>query len=103
MTILVMGRFRTAPGEAAEAMPMLAAHAATVRTEAGCDFYSFGIDVGDPDVILISERWASQVALTAHFATAHQQAFTRALRGYTILEAAVDAWDGTGQRSLLGG
>ena len=101
MTILVMGTIRLPEGEGAKAAQLLADHAKVVRTEAGCDAYSFAFDAEEPDLIRIAERWASVEALAAHGAADHQKAFGRALRAHNPKEMSVDAWDGAHWRKLI--
>ncbi len=45
------------------------------RKEAGCLTYAFSVDVNDPTMLRIFERWESNEALAAHFKTAHMAAF----------------------------
>ncbi|MBW2281387.1 MAG: antibiotic biosynthesis monooxygenase [Deltaproteobacteria bacterium] len=49
------------------------------RGEAGCLTYAFSVDVNDPTMVRIFERWESMDALTAHFGTLHMAAFGAAL------------------------
>ena len=102
MTILVLGHIKTAPGDAAKITDLLAAHVARVNDEDGCEYYSFAFDVADPDVIRISERWASPQALAAHGVAEHQKAFGRAIRDLGVREMSVKAWDGSFWRTLSG-
>ena len=82
MTILVMGTIKLGEGEGAKAAKLLADHAATVKTEEGCEEYSFAHDAADPDTIRVAERWATPEALAAHGQADHQKAFGRALRDH---------------------
>ena len=49
------------------------------RKEAGCLTYAFSVDVNDPTMVRIFERWESMDALAAHFKTPHMAAFGAAL------------------------
>ena len=49
------------------------------RKEAGCLTYAFSIDINDPTMVRIFERWESMAALAAHFKTPHMAAFGAAL------------------------
>jgi len=60
---------------AAAAEMMAATHA-----EPGNLAYAFSFDVADPTALHVFERWESQAALEAHFATPHMAAFQAALR-----------------------
>ena len=103
MTILVMGTMKLGAGEGAKAAQLFADHAAKVKTEEGCEEYSFAFDAADPDLVRVAERWASAEALGAHGLAKHQKAFGRALRAHAPSEMKIDAWDGQHWRNLIGG
>ena len=48
------------------------------RKEPGCLTYAFSVDVNDPTLVRIFERWESMEALGAHFNTPHMAAFNQA-------------------------
>lgn len=47
--------------------------------EPGCFTYAFSVDVSDPTMMRITERWESMEALEAHFRTPHMAAFSEAI------------------------
>jgi quinol monooxygenase YgiN len=47
--------------------------------EPGCHTYAFSIDISDPTMMRIIERWESEEALAAHFKTPHMAAFGAAI------------------------
>ncbi|MDB5707618.1 MAG: Antibiotic biosynthesis monooxygenase [Sphingomonas bacterium] len=102
MTILVMGYIRAGAGEGAKLRDLLVAHMAATNAEQGCEFYNFAYDLGDPDLIRISERWTSEEALAAHGAADHQKALAARLRDFDIKEVSVKGWDGQFWRTLIG-
>ena len=57
----------------------IAAMEAASRTEDGCDDYTFSVELNNPDVLRITERWQSMEALQAHFATPHMADFQAAM------------------------
>lgn len=101
--ILVMGHIKLAAGEGARIAPLLTKHMADVAVEEGCEHYSFAFDATDPDLVRISERWASAEALATHGQADHQKAFGRALRDFAVEGIDVRAWDGVFWRQLVGG
>jgi len=101
MTILVMGTIKLGDGEGANAAKLMADHAAVVKTEDGCEEYSFAFDSADPDLVRVAERWASPEALAAHGQADHQKAFGRALRAHSPSAMSIDAWDGQHWRKLI--
>lgn len=103
MTILVMGTIKLGAGEGAKAAGLMAEHATRVREEDGCEDYAFAFDAADPDLVRVSERWASPEALAAHGQADHQKAFGRALRAHAPSDMKIDAWAGDFWRNLIGG
>lgn len=102
MTIIVMGYLRTAKGLVDKIVPALSAMMAATNAEEGCEHYSFSRHIDDPDMIIISERWASPEALAAHGASAHMKAFNQALSGVRLEGLSVKAWTGDHWRTLIG-
>ena len=49
------------------------------QAEDGCDDYTFSVELGNPTVMRITERWRDMAALEAHFATPHMAAFQQAM------------------------
>ena len=49
------------------------------REEAGCDDYTFSIELNDPNTLRIIEKWHSVEALKAHMETPHMAACQRAM------------------------
>ena len=56
----------------------------TSRTEEGCLGYSYGLDVLDPNTLLIVEKWVDEAALAYHFSTPHMAEFQAALQGLEV-------------------
>ena len=49
------------------------------RAEAGCQDYTFSVEVSNPDVIRITGKWDSMDALVAHFKQPHMADFQATL------------------------
>lgn len=49
------------------------------RAEAGCISYAYALDVLDPNVMHITEKWRDEEAVAFHFATPHMADFREAL------------------------
>ncbi|WP_353228176.1 putative quinol monooxygenase [Novosphingobium sp.] len=73
--ILIAGTFRLPPENLAAALPMAERVVMATRAEDGCIAYSYAQDLFDPGLIHVSEKWRDRDALTAHFKSAHMQAW----------------------------
>ncbi|WP_321487954.1 putative quinol monooxygenase [uncultured Hyphomonas sp.] len=69
--IVIEGTVRVPPERIDAAHPAMEAMIRASRAEAGCLDYAYSIDVLDPGLVRVTERWESREALQAHFATAH--------------------------------
>ncbi|MDE0952938.1 MAG: putative quinol monooxygenase [Halioglobus sp.] len=49
------------------------------REETGCDDYTFSVELNDPNMLRITEKWHSVEALNAHMATPHMAKFQNAI------------------------
>ena len=102
MTI-IQGWLRLAEGEIEKLRSAAATMIHTTRTtEPGCIEYNFAVDLVEPNLIRISERWKDQAALDAHFASAHMAAFQKAMAGAKILGISAMAYTGSDERKLMG-
>lgn len=49
------------------------------RAEEGCEDYTFSVEVSNPVMIRITERWTTMDALKGHFQVEHMAAFQAAI------------------------
>ncbi len=100
--IIIQGWIRLADGEIARLRPAAETMINTTRTtEPGCIEYNFAVDLVEPNLIRISERWKDQAALDAHFASAHMAAFQKVMAGAKILGISAMAYNGSDERKLM--
>ena len=52
------------------------------RLEAGCHDYTFSVEINNPDVIRITEKWESMAVLMDHFGQPHMAAFQAAMAAH---------------------
>jgi quinol monooxygenase YgiN len=71
--IVVEGTIRVADVE--RARPHMTAMIEASRAEAGCLDYAYAVDLLDPQLVRVSERWASREALAAHLKSRHISAW----------------------------
>ena len=69
--ILIEGTVRVPPDNVVAAQPAMEQMVRASRKEAGCLECAYSIDLMDPGLVRILERWESRAALDAHFKTAH--------------------------------
>ena len=101
--IIIQGWMRLEEGEIERLRPAAETMIRTTRTtEPGCIEYNFAVDLVEPNLIRIGERWRDQAALDAHFASAHMAAFQKAMAGAKIVEISAMAYSGSDERKLIG-
>jgi quinol monooxygenase YgiN len=69
--LLIVGTVRLPAGFLEVARPSMASMLEASRAEAGCLEYSYAVDVLDPGLIHVKERWMDRAALDKHFKSAH--------------------------------
>lgn len=69
--IVIEGTVRIPPENLEAARPVMEQMIRASRAEAGCIDYAYAVDVLDPVLVRITERWESREALGAHFKAAH--------------------------------
>ena len=77
--IVVNATITTTADNIAAMKEAIATMEAASRAEDGCGDYTFSVELNDPNVIRVTERWASMEALAAHFATPHMADFQAAM------------------------
>ena len=68
---------------------------AASRAEPGCDDYTFSVELGDPNVLRITERWHSMDDLAAHFAMPHMATFQEAMQAHPPKEVSAHFYEAT--------
>lgn len=67
------------------------AQIAASKAEGGCIDYTYALDVLDPQIMRVLERWQSWEALDAHFKEPHMDAWRSALADVKFLERSLRA------------
>lgn len=68
---------------------------AASRAEDGCEDYTFSQEIGDAGSMRITERWATEAALVAHFTTPHMAAFQGAMAANPPASVEVTCYEAT--------
>jgi quinol monooxygenase YgiN len=63
------------------------------RKEAGCNYYAFGRDIEDSNVVLISEEWTSEQALRDHLKSPHITDFLEKTQSMKLQSVEVKKYD----------
>lgn len=77
--IIVSGTLKVEPGALDKVRNEMEANIRATRDEEGCIYYSYGVDVLDPDTIIILEYWENWETLQAHGAQPHMAVWGKAL------------------------
>jgi len=93
--IIVAGEVRVAPGTLETLKPAMEKMLAASRDEEGCLAYTYAVDVLDPTVIRVFERWENEDALERHFRTDHMNAWRQALGDVTFLSRSIKSYEVT--------
>jgi quinol monooxygenase YgiN len=99
--LIVQGWMRFAPGEIDKFSQAAQLMVTETRKEEGCLHYAFARDLNDPDTIRISELWADEAALEAHFKSPHMAAFGAGLAQVERIDADVRLYDGSEIRRIM--
>ena len=67
------------PGSANQVRDAVAKMEQATRKEAGCLKYAFSVDISDPGMVRVTERWESMDAIKAHMASPHMAEFNKAV------------------------
>ena len=101
--IIVTGTASFAAGEIERLRPDFAANIAATRAEDGCEHYAYGVDVSDPNLLHITERWRDEAAIEAHMTSPHMAHFMAVLGEAKIEALSVRMYEADFLKTLLGG
>ena len=100
--IIVNGTVRFGAGEIDRLRGSMARNVAATRAEEGCEHYAYAVDISDPDLLHVAERWSDEGAIERHMASPHMGEFM-ALVGASKVEAmSIKAYEGSFLRNVLG-
>ena len=101
--IIVKGEVRFGEGEIERLKDAFAANIAATRAEDGCEAYAYAVDVGDPNLLHVTEQWRDQAAVDAHMGAPHMGALMAALGTAKIEAMRIDAYEAHFLKTVLGG
>lgn len=98
--IIVIGKIEVAAAEdIASIEAVLAGRMVRTRAEPGNIEYSFAVEVSNPTIMHVIEKWEDQAALDLHL-TLQDPEFSAALAKANVTSATVHGYDASGERSL---
>ena len=98
--IIVAVEVHVEAGAAERARDAIAKMEAATRAEEGCITYAFSVDINDPAMIRVIERWRSVDDIKAHMASPHMADFNRAMASIRPKGLDVKAYEIAGEVSL---
>ena len=93
--IVVNGIFEMQDGAVSAVQPALAKIEAACKDEAGCHDYTFSVELNNPDVLRLTEKWDDIDALRAHFQQPHMADMRNAMSEHPPKSAKVTFFDAT--------
>ena len=87
--IVVNGVFEMQAGAVEALQEALAAQETACKAEAGCHDYTFSVEVNNPNVVRLTEKWDDMEALRAHFQQPHMADFRAALAAHPPVSSQV--------------
>lgn len=91
--VVVIAEVRVAEGAVASVKDAIAKMETESRKEPGCLTYAFSVDVSDPTMVRIVERWESMDDLRGHFTTPHMAEFSGVMGNLGIESMEVKAYE----------
>ena len=94
--MIVVNAVIEATEETIEAMKEAIAEMETKsRAEAGCHDYTFSVELNNPSVIRITEKWDSMADLEAHFKEPHMAEFQQAMGAHPPKSVVANFYEAT--------
>ncbi|MEQ9316071.1 MAG: putative quinol monooxygenase [Henriciella sp.] len=91
--IIIEGTVRVDPDRIEEARPAMERMILASRAEPGCLDYAYSLDLIDPGLVRVSERWSDRDALKAHFQTPHMAKWRAAWPGLNIRDRSLRLYE----------
>jgi quinol monooxygenase YgiN len=101
MAIIIHGRLAIRSEMLEEVRAAAVQLAKTSRAEPRCNEFLFTRDLADPTVMVLTEEWASEEALQAHFATPYFRSFSKLLEGAIAAPPELRRFDAQDSRPLF--
>jgi len=100
--IIVNGIVRFGEGEIDRLRDSMERNVEATRAEEGCEHYAYAVDIGDPDLLHVAERWSDDSAIEAHMASPHMGAFMAEIGASKVEAISIKAYEARFLRNVLG-
>ena len=98
--IIVIGQFDIHPEDVAAAGELMRVMMNETIKEPGCHHYAYSRDLSTPNRFQLSELWADEVALDAHFRADHTATYRAAISKLRVQRRTVKRYDVTNAKDL---
>lgn len=100
--IIVNGTVRFGAGEIDRLRDAMARNVEATRAEEGCDHYAYAVDISDPNLLHVAERWRDEAAIEGHMASPHMGEFMGAIGASKVEAISIKAYEASFLRNVLG-
>ena len=100
--IIVNGTVRFGAGEIERLKGAMARNVEATRAEEGCEHYAYAVDISDPNLLHVSERWRDDSAVGDHMASQHMGEFMALVGASQVETMSIKAYEATFLRNVLG-
>ena len=100
--IIVNGTVRFGAGEIDRLRDSMARNVEATRAEEGCEHYAYAVDISDPNLLHVSERWRDDAAIERHMASPHMGAFMAEIGASKVESISIKAYEASFLRNVLG-
>ena len=100
--IIVNGTVRFGAGEIERLKDAMARNVEATRAEEGCEHYAYAVDIGDPNLLHVAERWCDDSAIERHMASPHMGAFMAEIGASKVEAISIKAYEASFLRNVLG-
>ena len=91
--IVIEGTVRVPPERVEAARPAMETMIRASRAESGCIDYAYSVDLLDPGLVRVTERWENREALKAHFAAPHMAAWREEIASLGITDRSLRLYE----------
>ncbi|HYE29703.1 MAG TPA: putative quinol monooxygenase [Allosphingosinicella sp.] len=100
--IIVNGTVRFGAGEIDRLKEAMARNVEATRAEEGCEHYAYAVDITDPNLLHVSERWRDDAAIERHMTTPHMGEFMALVGASKVEGMSIKAYEARFLRNVLG-